>query len=115
MKMLKAFSCELSPAGGLKFRLAQINLFKFSGSQGSDALYQARLYWLRKNSCFVSGHDFSRAVNGWADEGFSPWVFLLRPGEKKPCTLKLSAGTNFVRDTPWQGLKPNLFSSLRRD
>jgi hypothetical protein len=22
--------------------------------------------------CFVSGHDFSRAIKGWLDEGFSP-------------------------------------------
>ena len=25
---------------------------------------------------FVSGHDFSRAVKGPSNEGFSPWAFL---------------------------------------
>jgi hypothetical protein len=109
MKMLKAFSCELSPAGGLKFRLAQINLFKFSGSQGSDALYQARLYWLRKNSCFVSGHDFSRAVNGWADEGFSPWVFLLRPGEKNTVHAQIIRGHEFRAGYAVAGAKAQSF------
>jgi hypothetical protein len=33
------------------------------------------LYTLRKNSCFVSGHDFSRAVKSHSYEGFSPWAF----------------------------------------
>jgi hypothetical protein len=33
---------------------------------------RARLYRLRKNSCFVSGHDFSRAVKSHSYEGFSP-------------------------------------------
>jgi hypothetical protein len=35
-------------------------------------LYQARLYRQWKDSCFVSGHDFSRAVNGLRGLGFSP-------------------------------------------
>jgi hypothetical protein len=26
-----------------------------------------------ENSCFVSGHDLSRAVTVISDEGFSPW------------------------------------------
>jgi hypothetical protein len=33
---------------------------------------RARLYRLRKNSCFVSGHDFSRAVKIENTSGFSP-------------------------------------------
>jgi hypothetical protein len=38
-------------------------------------LRSTRLYRLRKNSCFVSGHDFSRAVQGQQNQGFSPWAF----------------------------------------
>src|ERR1700677_368810 len=37
--------------------------------------YVSGFHLLRKNTCFVSGHDFSRAVNDGSDEGFSPWDF----------------------------------------
>jgi hypothetical protein len=33
---------------------------------------RAPLYRLRKHSCFVLGHDFSRAVQSPSYEGFSP-------------------------------------------
>ena len=46
--------------------------FRACGEPDSCFCIRARLYRLRKNSCFVSGHDFSRAVNDRADEGFSP-------------------------------------------
>src|ERR1700678_779791 len=42
---------------------------------GENIKEQPRFYRLRKNSCFVSGHDFSRAVNDGSDQGFSPWDF----------------------------------------
>jgi hypothetical protein len=40
---------------------------------------------LPKNACFVSGHDFGRAVKAAAYEGFSPWAFSLSLGVKTPC------------------------------
>jgi hypothetical protein len=38
---------------------------------------RARIQRLRKNSCFVSGHDFSRAAQSQKDLGFSPWFLLM--------------------------------------
>jgi hypothetical protein len=37
---------------------------------------RARLQRLLKNSCFVSGHDFSRAESASFAVGFSPWLSL---------------------------------------
>ncbi len=37
----------------------------------------ARLYRLRKNSCFVSGHDFSRAVHATTMRALAPGPFLV--------------------------------------
>jgi hypothetical protein len=41
--------------------------------------YQLRLYRLRKNSCFVSGHDFSRAVKSRSMRALAPEVVLSCP------------------------------------
>src|SRR5271154_1622623 len=47
---------------------------------GMLGLYRARqLYKLRKTSCFVSGHGFSRGVPDLSNEGFSPWGIAARP------------------------------------
>jgi hypothetical protein len=35
----------------------------FTGCRKLMFCITPRLYRLRKNSCFVSGHDFSRAIN----------------------------------------------------
>jgi hypothetical protein len=40
---------------------------------------RARLQRLRKNSCFVSGHDFSRAVKGAKMRALAPEVFAFLP------------------------------------
>ena len=59
------------------FELAPINGFRICvrreiADQVRSCGFTARLCRLRKNSCFVSGHDFSRAENSAPDEGFSP-------------------------------------------
>jgi hypothetical protein len=51
-------------------------LYRKSGGRPSTAFAgcgrRDRLYRLRKISCFVSGHGFSRAVKSHSYEGFSP-------------------------------------------
>jgi hypothetical protein len=66
---------------------------------------------LRKNSSFVSGHDFSRAVNNGADEGFSPWAFLCVLVERHRALLRNPRTKHFVY-APKQGLKPNSLLAL---
>jgi hypothetical protein len=78
---------KLGPEGTAESHTRPNYSFERSSSHGCDALYQgttlqvaeqlmlcirARLYRLRNNSCFVSGHDFSRAVKRHNYEGFSP-------------------------------------------
>jgi hypothetical protein len=70
-----------APSGGpkhssIRAKLCQPRTFK-SGERvfkPARTLYLAMtgLYRLRKNSCFVSGHDFSRALKKPHHEGFSP-------------------------------------------
>ena len=51
-----------------------------TGSKAAEKLTvrRARLYRLRKNSCFVSGHDFSRAVNMKRMRPLGPEVLFRR-------------------------------------
>jgi small basic protein len=56
---------------------------------------RARLYRLRKHSCFVSGHDFSRAVKSTAIRALAPGFFL--------CVLT----KNPVQESNTQGLNPS--------
>jgi hypothetical protein len=45
---------------------------------GPKALKENWAFRLQKNSCFVSGHDFSRAVRvRHSYEGFSHWAFFI--------------------------------------
>jgi uncharacterized membrane protein len=44
----------------------------FTCCRRTHVLYQARLYRLQKNSCFVSGHDFSRAEKAKAMRALAP-------------------------------------------
>ena len=78
------------------------------GSHGCDALYQGTTLEAGENSCFVSGHDFSRAVQIQQNLGFSPWFLLSLLAEKTPSAAEhylwtsISCGMRCRR-----GLKPN--------
>ncbi len=67
---------------------------------------------LRKNSCFVSGHGFSRAVQSYGYEGFSPcaFIFIASVAWGAHCS-ELSWGS-ISHAGAWQGLKPNSLSSF---
>src|ERR1700722_2244948 len=48
----------------------------FTGCGKTHVLYQGAALWLRKHSCFVSGHDFSRAVKSTAMRALAPGFFF---------------------------------------
>jgi hypothetical protein len=66
----------------------------------THALYHGKTLQAGKHSCFVSGHDSSRAVEIQQNLGFSPWAFSLCPNGKTLCTVEIIADKCFVRDEP---------------
>ena len=81
--------------------------------------YVSGFHLLRKNTCFVSRHDFSRAVKDGSDEGFSPWDFegcslqavrkRLSPVAESSCFVSGHDFSLAVKDGSDEGFSPWVF------
>jgi hypothetical protein len=66
-------ACRKLSMKGTALQLAQNLLMKGAASQAAEKLLmKGAASQAAKKPCFVSGHDFRRAVNRAPDEGFSP-------------------------------------------